>query len=50
MNSMNRKDMSFEVRYGSLDLHAQPVVTRLACLGLWVPQGIAFIASLLQQG
>ena len=30
VDAMHRKDMPFEVRYGSLDLHAQAVVTRLA--------------------
>jgi len=48
--AMNRKDMPFEVRYGSLNLNAQAVVTRLAALGVRVTQGAACIASPLQQG
>jgi hypothetical protein len=30
MDTMDRKDMPFKVRYGSLDLNAQAVVTCLA--------------------
>ena len=40
--------MPFEVRYGSLNLHAHAVMTRLASLSVRVTQGPALIAGLLQ--